>query len=331
MNDLPGDVQQRIDQYLDEIDAVLADRGMTRSKRSAVVDAVQKRITHRLSLRVMGMPRVTDAQAILAELDPPQAYAAAASSDSRAMKAAVPRTKPRLSRKAVVGLVLLIVSLPYVIATSVLLIGMAYAYYEKYGGNTPVILGIVYLVFLIALPVAATWLGVSAVRQIRQSQGKIYGLGLAVFQALFYPMIFLDALIIYPLMLLASEAPPTLSTGLYLLMTGVVIVSNLMMAITAVRFVSGPQRRFSFFDTGALSYCFFLLGMLLLSVLLMMHPNLSQAARSDGVFLLSAFGFLLLFSVISGMQAWRSALGKLGMALSTILLLAIFSLALTHG
>jgi len=55
------------------------------------------------------------------------------------------------------------------------------------------------LMFLLALgmtaPFGTTILGAVAVGQIRHSAGKLYGLGLAVFDLLFYPLIILDALI----------------------------------------------------------------------------------------------------------------------------------------
>jgi hypothetical protein len=74
MTTIPQDVQGRIDQHLDAIDAALAATGMNRGERSAIVDDVQGQISEILALRVKGEATASDVQAVIAELDPPEAY-----------------------------------------------------------------------------------------------------------------------------------------------------------------------------------------------------------------------------------------------------------------
>jgi hypothetical protein len=49
----------------------------------------------------------------------------------------------------------------------------------------------------IIAPIASTALGVTSILQIRKSNGKIYGLPLAVLTTLFYPIIFLSLFLIF--------------------------------------------------------------------------------------------------------------------------------------
>ncbi|HWB60141.1 MAG TPA: hypothetical protein VG733_11660, partial [Chthoniobacteraceae bacterium] len=58
-------------------------------------------------------------------------------------------------------------------------------------------------------PFATTILGCIAISQIRRSNGKIHGLGLAVFDALFYPLLALAGIIL----LLVRLAPPSFMYG----------------------------------------------------------------------------------------------------------------------
>jgi tRNA A-37 threonylcarbamoyl transferase component Bud32 len=61
----------------------------------------------------------------------------------------------------------------------------------------------------VAAPFGTTILGWVAISQIRHSQGRLHGLGLAVFDALAYPLLVLDALILgVALLLLSASAAP---------------------------------------------------------------------------------------------------------------------------
>ncbi len=71
--------------------------------------------------------------------------------------------------------------------------------FMRAGPFASLLMCLVWFVFLIpafAAPLGATLLGWIGVTQIRRSGGKLYGLGLAVFGGLFFPLLALDALII---------------------------------------------------------------------------------------------------------------------------------------
>lgn len=61
---------------------------------------------------------------------------------------------------------------------------------------TPFILLLPLIAVVVASPIVATVLGWVAVAQIRRSQGRLCGLGLAVFDGLLFPLLALDALIV---------------------------------------------------------------------------------------------------------------------------------------
>ena len=72
MND---QVRKRIDEHLDAIDRILTDSGMTRSERRNITDDVESQILDMLGARSGDDPTLAELEAILAELDPPEAYA----------------------------------------------------------------------------------------------------------------------------------------------------------------------------------------------------------------------------------------------------------------
>ena len=70
--------------------------------------------------------------------------------------------------------------------------------FMRAGPFASLLLGLIWFVFLIpafTAPLGATLLGWIAVTQIRRSAGKLYGLGLAVFDGLLFPLLALDGLI----------------------------------------------------------------------------------------------------------------------------------------
>ncbi|MHC4740392.1 MAG: serine/threonine-protein kinase [Planctomycetota bacterium] len=73
------------------------------------------------------------------------------------------------------------------------------------GGSTVLLVLVLYVLGLAGLtaPFATTILGFVAISHIRQSAGRIYGMGLALFDALFFPLLALDAMIIVICIMLA--------------------------------------------------------------------------------------------------------------------------------
>lgn len=82
--------------------------------------------------------------------------------------------------------------------------------------GVPILVLVLYVLGLagLAAPFGTTILGFVSISHIRQSAGRIYGMGLALFDALLYPLLALDALIIVACILLA-RIPAVLPLGPY--------------------------------------------------------------------------------------------------------------------
>jgi len=176
---LRSDVRVRLDAHLDAVDRVLMSAGMPRSERQNITEDLGGQILEMLTARSGGSPTRADIEAVLAELDPPEAYAdgqQAASAPAPPPPAPHVLTaatiRPRFSRLAIIGAVLVVM----------------------------VILPLGRRMFLfpwfLVIPVATTILGLISIIQIRHSGGQLYGLGLAVFDALLFPLLLLDVTII---------------------------------------------------------------------------------------------------------------------------------------
>jgi len=74
---LDEDARRQIDKHLDSIDEALRNADMSRSERQNILDDVETQIVEMLAARTQGNPTVDDVKAVIAELDPPESYAAA--------------------------------------------------------------------------------------------------------------------------------------------------------------------------------------------------------------------------------------------------------------
>ena len=95
----------------------------------------------------------------------------------------LPSVAPRLSRIAILGVVWAVM---FWVTGLTLRISPAYDSFTKF------ILTIWAIVFGVAPLLGTTILGYVAIRQIRHSAGRLYGLGLAVFDLLFFPLLLLN-------------------------------------------------------------------------------------------------------------------------------------------
>ncbi|HJQ81127.1 MAG TPA: protein kinase, partial [Lacipirellulaceae bacterium] len=110
---------------------------------------------------------------------------------------------PRLSRKAVLGAWAVALSVAAAITVFVAGTGLM-ALHEEQGPvvlqwwEYPILLtlGLAFLIGLIA-PFAATILGIVAINEIRHSQGRLVGLGLAFFDAAFFPVVLVEGVIFF--------------------------------------------------------------------------------------------------------------------------------------
>ncbi len=171
---------------------------------------------------------VADVRAVLAEMDPPECYVQQASAereDVQGMASAsgnpqptVLPAKPRACREALIGAFLSVLPL---ILLPMFIYGSAHEVTTvttrppttqtfRQGGTevtmiTPVrqarpasqIVGLFGLLLLSGAGLLATPLGLWAISKIRRSAGRLYGMGLAVYDTLLYPLLILDGLSIW--------------------------------------------------------------------------------------------------------------------------------------
>jgi hypothetical protein len=123
---------------------------------------------------------------VLNDMDPPESYAA-----PPIKFPSVPELKKRTSRRAIIGAIFL----PFGFFLALWIIPSS-------SGTTPtpvttwqIILRFTLLPLSILAPFAATIFGLLGISEIRNSAGQIYGMPLALFVSLFYPILVLDLIL----------------------------------------------------------------------------------------------------------------------------------------
>jgi hypothetical protein len=197
---LSADGRKRLDAYLEAIDKAMEASGSTWNQRRSVTDDVEAQALEMLSTRSGAAPGLDDVETVIGELDPPEAYAAEV--DTAPGPAEAPPTRPgvepkgrRFSREAIVGAC----CAPLVLVVA----GLFWGRPARDPGSGPETtswltraLAHAVLGSGMAAPLLTTFLGIIAISKIRHSAGRVYGLGLALFDALLFPLLLLDASLI---------------------------------------------------------------------------------------------------------------------------------------
>jgi hypothetical protein len=204
-NKLPVAVQSRVDAHLDAVEEQLQTAGADRATRRNIVDDLETQIVDMLGSLEASTPTVTDIDDVLGRLDLPQAYADESAWPSnrvlRAQRGIV--YEPRLCRQAkqgawCIGLgILAPLLLVFGLKTPPALHFFRWMESSLREGTPPPLWAVVLAgalvitagVATVALPIAGTLLGWTATERIRRSAGTQYGLGLAVGEALLYPIL----------------------------------------------------------------------------------------------------------------------------------------------
>ena len=97
----------------------------------------------------------------------------------------------RISRRALLGVIIL----PFGFLLGLYLIPLSARITPAPPSTLQIIFGYMLLLLSIISPIAATTLGFLGIAEIRHSNGKIYGMPLAVFVGLFYLVIFTTAIL----------------------------------------------------------------------------------------------------------------------------------------
>jgi hypothetical protein len=195
---LPADVQQRIDRHLDAIDTALQNSTTPRRERRNVTDEVEGQIRDMLAERAGVQPSVADVEAILVELDPPEAYGDVGDAEDKSSQLtqsgyksseqACPEER-RISRIAVVGLALVGVGIiPALFGCVSFLVGRGAG-----SGHRSLFL----MSPALALVAVGAVCGLIASSQIRHSQERHYRQGVACASSLVFPLLLIDIVIGY--------------------------------------------------------------------------------------------------------------------------------------
>jgi hypothetical protein len=220
-----GDPRARIDAYLDAIDRVLTASGMSRAERRNVCDDVETQIQEMLAKRAGDAPSVADVEAVLAELDPPEAYAVVRTEFGEPQPAASevgPVLPARFSRTAIAGAVW--APLFFIAFTTIF---MARRVKIEPDSQPPgpawwqYVLMLTLLAAGLVAPFGTTVLGIISIAQIRQSARRLYGMALAVFDALLFPLFALDVSIYWLWSKVLTEAPPSAPANATALLTSI--------------------------------------------------------------------------------------------------------------
>ncbi|HWB11654.1 MAG TPA: hypothetical protein VG826_20655 [Pirellulales bacterium] len=236
--ELPNEVRLRIDEYLDAVERVLIQGGVTRTERRNIVDEVESQIYEMLAARTDQEPAaaLTD---VLAKLDAPEAYAPDAATTVKAESApaaAAPLPSPRalwsrwrrwwsVSETPRFS--------PPAVVAACWAGGVAFLLMAVLAFRWPPapLVGLLAL-FGLTAPVGVTVLGFLAVRRIRRTGSKEHGLPLALIETFFFPILLANLALIG--ILAASE-----EAGLILLAALVIIAANVGLARYAWRRFGG--------------------------------------------------------------------------------------------
>jgi hypothetical protein len=232
MNENPA-VEKPINHYLDAVREQLA--GLSQDEVDSILDDLREHIYARLQAE--GTPPTRErVEAILAQMDPPESFA------PEPDKAVGER---RVSHLAIAGAVLL----PFGIVGAILLLApVGGATVTAVNGvattATPAVAWWQWLLRFTVLPLgvispfATTILGVVSLSQIRASGGRLIGRPLALIDALFYPLLLLDGLLVALLAAIITTIPDghlALTESLTLVGYLLVIVVDLIVVSIAWR------------------------------------------------------------------------------------------------
>ncbi len=243
--DLPDDVRRRIDEHLDAIERILLRGSVTRIERRSIVDEVETQIYEMLAARPDQEPAAA-VSAILAELDPPTAYSAEdALGAGPARGEAPPAAESELFRSLRARLLMgnlrrqwrrwwspaahvRRVSPPAVVGAVWAGFALLLAMLAAASGRPPEPLVGLMLLVGCSGTVGVTLLGFVALRRIRRSEGREYGLPLALVEAFLFPAVLANLALIG--ILAATDG-----AGLVVLAALIIIAANVALGRFAWR------------------------------------------------------------------------------------------------
>lgn len=176
--------EERIDQYLTAVASHLS--SLSEDEKEEILNSVRAHIDNELQIRSQNQPTLEDVEEVLLDMDPPASYMGSTSPLS-----ADKSQDRRISRLAIIGALLL-----PVLFLILIFVTLNSSTIFTSPSNWQILLRFTILLTAVIASFASIALGFTSISQIRNSNGSIYGLPLAVFVSLFYPIIVLDVILI---------------------------------------------------------------------------------------------------------------------------------------
>ncbi len=176
--------EERIDQYLAAVASHLS--SLSEDEKEEILNSVRAHIDNEFQIRSQDQPTLEDVEEVLLDMDPPASYMGTTSPLS-----ADKSQDRRISRLAIIGALLL-----PVLFLILIFVTLNSSTTLTSPSNLQILLRFTILLTAVIASFASIALGFTSISQIRNSNGSIYGLPLAVFVSLFYPIIVLDVILI---------------------------------------------------------------------------------------------------------------------------------------
>jgi hypothetical protein len=178
--------EERIEQYLAAVASHLS--SLSEDEKEEILNSVRAHIDNELQIRSQDQPTLEDVEEVLLDMDPPASYMGSTSPLS------ADKSKDRsISRLAIIGALLI----PFGFFLVLIFFPLSRSTTPTSPSTWQTLLRFTLLPLSIIAPIASTALGFISISKIRNSNGTIYGLPLAVFVGLFYPIIVLDLILIF--------------------------------------------------------------------------------------------------------------------------------------
>jgi hypothetical protein len=181
---LTAENESQINQYLNEVQRNL--ESLSTVEQEEILENLQAHIYSELENRSLDSPTSEDVESVLIDMDSPESYA----DTSVDFTPETPKEK-RTSRRAIIGAIIL----PFGFFLILLIIPLSASNTATPVSTWQTILRITLLPMSILAPFASTALGLLGISEIRNSYGEVYGMPLAVFVSLFYPILVLDLIL----------------------------------------------------------------------------------------------------------------------------------------
>lgn len=182
---LTTESEESINQFLNEVRRNLV--GLSKEEQEDILENLRAHIYSELEKRSVSQLTAEDVQSVLNDMDPPEFYAPKPVDLSSYLK-----MNKKTSRRAIAGAVVI----PIGFFLLLWFVPISSSTTQTTVTTGQIILRYTLLPLSIIAPFAATTLGLLGISEIRNSAGEVYGMPLAVFASLFYPILVLDLILI---------------------------------------------------------------------------------------------------------------------------------------